>query len=55
MNALSVVRGQVVTFGRDEYGQGIGPMTFLDRPDVSADAVILLTACSNGYATTSWA
>ncbi|WP_454114528.1 AAA family ATPase [Microbacterium lacticum] len=43
MNALSVVRGQVVTFGRDEYGQGIGPMTFLDRPDVSADAVILPT------------
>ncbi len=41
MNALSVVRGQVVTFGRDEYGQGIGAVTFLDRPDVSADAVIL--------------
>lgn len=41
MNELSVVRGNVVTFAHSEYGQGIGGMTFLERPAVTADEVIL--------------
>ena len=41
MNALSVVRGNVVTFAHSEFGQGAGKMTFLERPQVSADDVVL--------------
>ncbi len=41
MNELSVVRGNVVTFGHSEYGQGVGKMTFLDRPAVAAADVVL--------------
>jgi len=41
MNELSVVRGNVVTFGHSEYGQGVGRMTFLDRPAVAAGDVVL--------------
>lgn len=40
-NELSVVRGQVVTFGRNDYGHGVGSMTFLPRPEVSAASVVL--------------
>ncbi|MBA8817507.1 ATP-dependent 26S proteasome regulatory subunit [Microbacterium halimionae] len=41
MIELSVVRGNVVGFAPSEYGQGIGHMTFLPRPDVAASEVIL--------------
>lgn len=41
MNELSVVRGNVVTFGVSEYGQGMGRMTFLERPSVGSDEVVL--------------
>lgn len=41
MIELSVVRGNVVSFAASEYGQGIGRMTFLSRPDVAASDVVL--------------
>jgi ATP-dependent 26S proteasome regulatory subunit len=42
MAELSVVRGNVVSFARGEFGSNsIGRMTFLDRPTVTADQVIL--------------
>jgi hypothetical protein len=42
MNELSVVRGNVVSFARGEYGaHGVGGMTFLERPEVTAEQVIL--------------
>jgi len=42
MNELSVVRGNVVSFARSEYGaSGVGGMTFLERPTITADQVIL--------------
>lgn len=42
MAELSVVRGNVVSFARGEFGHhGIGKMTFLERPTVTADQVIL--------------
>lgn len=41
MNELSVVRGNVVSFARGDYGEGVGGMTFLERPTVAAGDVIL--------------
>lgn len=41
MIELSVVRGNVVGFAPSEYGQGIGRMTFLPRPDIAASDVVL--------------
>lgn len=41
MNQHSVVRGNVVTFTRDEYGNSLGRLTFVPRPHVPADALIL--------------
>jgi hypothetical protein len=41
MNEVSVVRGNVVSFGHSEYGQGVGRMTFLERPSVTAADVVL--------------
>lgn len=41
MNTLSHIRGQVVSFTPDEFGQGSGGLTFVKRPNVSADEVIL--------------
>lgn len=41
MNELSVVRGNVVSFAHNEFGSGLGGMTFLERPDVAAESVIL--------------
>ncbi|GAA4194520.1 AAA family ATPase [Microbacterium oryzae] len=41
MNALSHIRGQVVSFTPDEFGQGAGGFTFLRRPEVAASDVIL--------------
>lgn len=41
MGELSVVRGNVVTFARDEYGNGIGRLTFLERPEVGASDIVL--------------
>lgn len=41
MVATSVVRGNVVTFAHDEYGEGVERMTFLERPNVAASAVVL--------------
>ena len=41
MDERSVIRGQVVTFAGDPYGPGMAGMTFLERPDVDAGAVVL--------------
>ena len=41
MDERSVLRGQVVTFGSDPYGQGIADVTFVARPAVDAGAVVL--------------
>lgn len=37
----SVLRGQVLSFSGSDYGAAVGGVTFHDRPDVPADAVIL--------------
>lgn len=38
---LSVLRGKVMSFTGDQYQQGSGGVTFLDRPTVAAHSVIL--------------
>jgi hypothetical protein len=38
---LSALRGKVVSFTGDQYQQGSGGVTFLDRPTVAAHSVIL--------------
>jgi len=37
----SVLRGQVLTIGGNQFSRGTGSMTFLERPEVPADHVIL--------------
>ena len=41
MDERSILRGQVVTFGSDPYGPGLTGVTFVERPSVDADAVVL--------------
>jgi cell division protease FtsH len=41
MLELSVLRGHVLSFTGNEYGNGAGGTTFLDRPQVHGDDVIL--------------
>lgn len=41
MTERSVMRGNIVSFGSSEFGQGLGRMTFLERPSVPASAVVL--------------
>ncbi|MCS5722347.1 ATP-binding protein [Herbiconiux sp. CPCC 203407] len=41
MLSLSVLRGQVLSFTASEYGNGAAGATFLPRPQVAADDVIL--------------
>lgn len=41
MNDHSVIRGNVVSFTADEYGQGLGALTFLPRPSVGVDDIVL--------------
>ncbi|GLK16962.1 AAA family ATPase [Herbiconiux flava] len=41
MLALSVLRGQVLSFTGNEYGQSAAGATFLPRPTVAADDVVL--------------
>lgn len=41
MDARSVLRGQVLTFGADPYGRGMAGLTFLERPRVAAESVVL--------------
>ncbi|MDY0910654.1 ATP-binding protein [Microbacterium sp. CFBP9034] len=41
MNEFSVIRGNVVSFTSDEYGQGLGGLTFLRRPSIGADDIVL--------------
>ncbi len=41
MDEHSVFRGQVVTFSRDPYGNGLAGVTFLGRPELAADDVVL--------------
>jgi hypothetical protein len=41
MDARSVIRGQVITFGFDPYGRGLAGLTFVERPDLPAEHVIL--------------
>jgi len=41
MDLRSVIRGQVVTFGSDPYGNGMAGITFVARPAVDAESVVL--------------
>jgi hypothetical protein len=41
MDARSILRGQVLTFGADPYGPGMAGVTFVERPRVDAAAVVL--------------
>ncbi|GAA5202358.1 AAA family ATPase [Microbacterium jejuense] len=41
MNEHSVIRGNVVSFAADEYGRGLGALTFLERPAVGGDDIVL--------------
>ena len=41
MNEHSVIRGNVVSFTADEYGHGLGSLTFLPRPSVGVDDIVL--------------
>jgi hypothetical protein len=41
MDLRSVIRGQVVTFGSDPYGRGMADITFVARPTVDAESVVL--------------
>lgn len=41
MNEHSVIRGNVVSFTADEYGHGLGGLTFLPRPDIGVDDIVL--------------
>jgi hypothetical protein len=41
MDLRSVIRGQVVTFGSDPYGRGMAGITFVARPTVAAESVVL--------------
>lgn len=41
MNTHSVIRGNVVSFTGDEFGSGLGGLTFLARPRVGVDDVVL--------------
>lgn len=41
MDQRSVIRGQVVTFAHDPFGRGLGGVTFVARPTLTAEDVIL--------------
>jgi hypothetical protein len=41
MDARSILRGQVLTFGGDPYGPGLAGVTFVERPRIDAAAVVL--------------
>ena len=41
MDEHSVFRGRVVTFSGDPYGHGLAGVTFLERPQLDADDVVL--------------
>ncbi|WP_141824321.1 AAA family ATPase [Humibacillus xanthopallidus] len=41
MDLRSVIRGRVVTFGTDPYGHGMAGITFVARPTVDAESVVL--------------
>ena len=41
MDERSVIRGQVVTLAADPYGPGMAGLTFLERPRVPAESVVL--------------
>jgi ATP-dependent 26S proteasome regulatory subunit len=41
MQEHSILRGQVVTFARDPYGQGLGGITFFERPAITRRDVVL--------------
>ncbi|UOE43208.1 AAA family ATPase [Agromyces larvae] len=44
----SVLRGKVLTVGASQFGRGTGTMTFLERPSVAADQVVLDAATLDG-------
>ena len=41
MDLRSVIRGQVVTFAHDPFGRGLGGITFVARPTLTASDVVL--------------
>lgn len=41
MNAHSVIRGNVVSFAADEFGHGVGALTFISRPSVDRGDIVL--------------
>ncbi|MEP7332828.1 MAG: ATP-binding protein [Terracoccus sp.] len=41
MDERSILRGQVVTFGADPYGRGMAGLSFLERPTLTRDDIVL--------------
>jgi hypothetical protein len=41
MQEHSILRGQVVTFASDPYGQGLGGITFFERPVMTREDIVL--------------
>ncbi len=41
MDERSVLRGQIITFGFDPYGRGMAGITFVERPALPAEDVVL--------------
>ncbi|MEO6998834.1 MAG: AAA family ATPase, partial [Terracoccus sp.] len=41
MDERSILRGQVVTFGADPYGRGMAGLSFLERPRLTRDDIVL--------------
>ncbi|MDN5796774.1 MAG: ATP-binding protein [Intrasporangium sp.] len=41
MDERSVLRGQIITFASDPYGRGMAGITFVERPSLSAEDVVL--------------
>ncbi|WP_083283326.1 AAA family ATPase [Humibacillus sp. DSM 29435] len=41
MDERSILKGQVITFGTDPYGRGMAGLSFLERPTLSRDDIVL--------------
>jgi hypothetical protein len=41
MDERSIMRGQVITLAEDPYGPGLAGVTFIERPELTADDVVL--------------
>ena len=41
MDERSILKGQVITFGADPYGRGMAGLSFLERPTLTRDDIVL--------------